>query len=153
MGRVIQTLNRLKRASRRVSSQTGRLYLAVGAVVVALSVAGCGILSPSASGTRLRLINAGSSSVRDLVILFPKDRIDFGDLPSGATSAYQSIPNGVFRYAAFRGGVDGVAINQPVIDWVGEEPLEGDAFTYTIDVVRSPTGNLAIRLIGVSRDS
>lgn len=125
----------------------------VGAVVAALLVAGCGILSPSASGPRLRLINSGSSSIGDLVILFPKDRIDFGDLSAGATSTYRSIPNGVFRYAAFQASVDGLTINQPVIDWVGEEPMTGDAFTYTIEVVREPAGNPGIRLINVSRDS
>ena len=97
----------------------------VGAVVVALLVAGCGIVLPSRSGARLRLVNTGSSSISDLVILFPKDRIDFGDLPAGVTSAYQSIPNGVYGYAAFQASVDGHAINQPVIDWVGEEPLMG----------------------------
>jgi hypothetical protein len=39
----------------------------------------------------------------------------------------------VYRYAAYRFQVDGQEVTQPVIDWVGEEPVPGQAFTYVLD--------------------
>jgi hypothetical protein len=62
------------------------------------------------------------------------------------------VPNGVFGYAAYRLDVDGDIVTQPVIDWVGERPMEGRAFTYTIDVdPRRPRFQI-IRLVRVTRD-
>jgi hypothetical protein len=66
-------------------------------------------------------------------VVFPEEEIAFGDVPAGATTGYLDVPQGVYAYAAYRLVVDGEQVTQPVIDWVGEEPLEGKAFTYTID--------------------
>lgn len=45
------------------------------------------------------------------------------------------------------------AINQPVIDWVGEEPMSGRTFTYVIEVVTTPNARLMIQLTRVTVDS
>jgi hypothetical protein len=39
---------------------------------------------------------------------------------------------------------------QPVIDWVGARPMEGRAFTYTIEV--DVTRSRPVRLVSVTRD-
>jgi hypothetical protein len=67
------------------------------------------------------------------VILFPKDRIEFGDVPAGATTVYQDVPGGIYRYAAYEVVIEGQKYEQPVIDWVGESPMPGNAFTYVLD--------------------
>lgn len=122
------------------------------ALMVLAMLAGCGShLDPS--GPRLRVTNAGSTTIVALTVIFPEDRVYFGDIAPGATSAYQEVPNGVYRYAAYSLEIDGALVTQPVIDWVGEVPLEGQDFTYAIEVhpLGSPFG--IVSLLDVTRDS
>ena len=69
-----------------------------------------------------------------------------------ATTEYRVFPKGVYGYAAYRYDVNGETVTQPVIDWVGEEPMQGSAFTYTInyDPARPPIQQ--IQLVQVTRD-
>jgi hypothetical protein len=101
---------------------------------------------------RLRITNGGEMSVEDLTVLFPEDEIRFGDIVAGGSTEYQAVPNGVYGYAAYRFRVDGETVLQPVIDWVGEVPLEGDSFTYVIDFDSSRSQWEMVRLLEVTRD-
>jgi len=102
---------------------------------------------------RLRIANAGSSSATGLVVVFPNSvRVAFGDVAPGASTQYSDVNGGVYRYAAYRLTVDGAIIDQPVIDWVGEVPMLGNAFTYTIDVDTSRPRGQMIRLVSATRD-
>ena len=94
-------------------------------------LSGCNL--QSAEVPRLRITNNGSVPINNLVVIFPQDRIEFGNIPAGTTTDYKDVPNGVFSYAAYQFDVDGETITQPVIDWVGESPMSGILFTYTID--------------------
>jgi hypothetical protein len=100
----------------------------------------------------LRIVNGGSVAILKLTVLFPEDQIPFGDIPAGATSPYREAPNGVYRYAAYRLDIDGATVTQPVIDWVGETPLEGEAFTYTLSVDTQGPPLQIVQLVGVTRD-
>jgi hypothetical protein len=108
--------------------------------------------APSGDGSQLRLVYTGPSSIQSLTVIFPSDQIGFGDVSPGTTTTYRNVPNGVFRYGAWRFVVDGAVVNQPVIDWVGEQAMEGSAFTYTIELAPAPTGGRWITLKGVTRD-
>jgi hypothetical protein len=123
----------------------GGAWLAAGL----LTLAGCGWLDPT---PRLRVTNAGTTPIENLTVLFPEDRIPFGDIPVGGTTGYEEVPNGVYAYAAYRLDLDGATVSQPVIDWVGEEPMEGEAFTYVLEV--DPLGSpfQVVRLVSASRD-
>lgn len=103
---------------------------------------------------RLRILNQSSVSLTDLIVLFPEDRIEFGDVPSGVVTEYIAVPNGVYRYAAYTVTIDGRKYEQPVIDWVGESPVQGNDFTYVIDVDRGQwtTQGQVILLIEVKVD-
>jgi hypothetical protein len=118
-------------------------------LAAAVSVMGCAATSPSPT-SRVRVANGGSAAIQQLTLLFPKDEIFFGDVAAGATTSYRDVPGGVCRYAAFRFAIGGTIVTQPVIDWVGEEPMDGNAFTYAIDADanRLPV----IRLVSVTRD-
>ncbi len=109
--------------------------------------------SQSAEVPRLRVTNNGSVLIEDLVVLFPEDSIAFGDVPAGTTTDYKGVPDGVFSYAAYQFVVDGQVVTQPVIDWIGESPMSGMLFTYTIDFdpSRENTGDI-VRLIDVRND-
>jgi hypothetical protein len=141
-------------------------------VGISLALLGCSLLvspgcgasatSPSPTGPsaqtetqtqRLRIVNEGSTSATALVVVFPNSvRIPFGDVAQGATTQYSDVPGGVYRYAAYKLTIDGVIIDQPVIDWVGEVPMVGTAFTYRIDVDTSRPRGQIVRLVSATRD-
>lgn len=83
---------------------------------------------------KLRITNQSTFSINNLVVRFPEDQVVFGDVPSGETTDYRVVPHGVYRYAAYDFEVDGQKYQQPVVDWVGESPLNGKVFTYILDV-------------------
>jgi hypothetical protein len=103
--------------------------------------------------SRLRVTNNGSLAINSLVVIFPQDRVEFGDVPAGTTTEYRDVPNGVLAYAAYEFEVDGEVATQPVIDWVGESPISGTLFTYTLDFDPNhiDSGN-RVRLIEVKND-
>lgn len=104
-----------------------------------LAACGSSDQSPDPTATeppspRLRIRHNGGNAVDRLVIIFPEERVEFTDIEPGETTAYQPVTKGVYRYAAYEAEIDGQFYEQPVIDWVGEEPVEGKDFTWLIDV-------------------
>lgn len=83
---------------------------------------------------KLRITNQSSFSIQNLVVRFPEDRVEFGDVLPGETTDFRVVPFGVYRYAAYDFEVEGQEYQQPVVDWVGESPMNGVAFTYILDV-------------------
>jgi hypothetical protein len=126
-------------------------------IVLVLVLTACGsacdsTTGPTPAGPLLRVINVGSRHVEGLVVLFPNERVEFGNVAVGVTTPYRVAASGVFRYAAYEFVVDGQVRTQPVIDWVGERPMEGQAFTYSIEFGEGPSSTLPIRLVGTRRD-
>lgn len=80
-----------------------------------------------------------------LSVLFPESSVDFGDIPAGATTGYRVASKGVYSYGAFRFTHNGASVVQPVIDWVGEEPMKGQRFTYNLELTTN--GAQAIMVI------
>jgi hypothetical protein len=97
-------------------------------------------------------VNGGRVTIQDLVVQFPSSSITVGSVAAGATTGYAPAPKGVYSYAAYRFVAGGVTINQPVVDWVGEQPLEGTKFTYTVAQATAPSGGPRIQLLQVTRD-
>lgn len=83
---------------------------------------------------RLRITNQSTFPLHGLVVRFPDERIEFGEVPAGATTGYQEVALGVYRYAAYDVEVKGQKYQQPVVDWVGETPMPGATFTYILGV-------------------
>jgi len=102
----------------------------------------------------LRIINQSNILLHNLVVVFPDERIEFGDVPGGTTTEYRDVPQGVYRYAAYYVEVNGQSYEQPVVDWVGETPMQGENFTYIIDVdpARWQKEGQVIQLVKVSTD-
>ena len=123
--------------------------LAIVFLALSLVVAGC---APFGSGSQLRVTNAGTVPIENLVVLFPDEEIEFGDVPAGATTEYKPVPEGVYRYAAYRFELAGSSVTQPVLDWMGEEPIDGEAFTYVIDLDPSRDPVFLIQLQGIEQD-
>ena len=106
-----------------------------------------------ATPQRLRIRNANTTEIKGLVVGFPKDRIEFGDIAPGSTTEYKAVPNGVLPYSAYSFEMDGQAKDQAVTDWIGVQLLPGNDFTYRVDFDPSRwSQNEAIRLLGVTTD-
>jgi hypothetical protein len=133
---------------------------AVAAILTGMVASGCAGSSPQpASPTphgnaapSLRLVNSGSLSLSGLVVIFPDERVQFGEVAAGTTTTYRSFSRGVYRYAAYQARLGDRIVTQPVIDWVGEEPMRGEAFTYTIEASEGPPFGVHIRLVSATRD-
>jgi hypothetical protein len=108
----------------------------------------------SQSKQQLRLVNQSSILLHNLIVRFPNDQVSFGDLPGGTTSEYRNVPNGVYAYAAYTVEIEETKYDQPVIDWVGEVPMTGKAFTYilTVDPQKWNSTGQVINLIRVGQD-
>ncbi len=113
-----------------------------------------GGLSTTSPLQKLRIINQSNILLHNLVVRFPDERIEFGDVPGGTTTEYRDVPQGVYRYAAYDVEVNGLKYQQPVVDWVGEAPMQGENFTYILDVdpARWQTEGQVIQLVKVSTD-
>jgi hypothetical protein len=135
----------------QVSSQMRYLIPAVLAVgLLTLGVlTSCGA---SEETPRLRVINHGREPIKDLVVVFPEEEVVFGDVAPGETTEYQVLDQGIYRYAAYRFQVEGEIVTQPVIDWVGEEPVPGDAFTYVLDYDPTRAQMQQVQLVEVTQD-
>ena len=143
-----------ERSSQVVIMFSNRFYNMLGFIlavlILNLTLNAC---SSASEIPRLRIINSGSYPVENLVVWFPEEQIEFGDVPVGATTEYIDVPKGVYRYAAYRFEIDGEMITQPVIDFMGEEPLDGTLFTYTIDFDPNRVTMIdSIRLVNMNVD-
>jgi hypothetical protein len=121
------------------------------AVFLGLALSGC--QAPTETPIQLRVKNVSGHDLKRLVVIFPEQRIEYGDLSAGATSDFRPVSQGVYQYAAYTVEVNGAVVSQSVIDWVGERPMPGSKFTYEIDV--DPGGyarNQVIKLVGVIKD-
>jgi hypothetical protein len=132
-------------------------------VSILLASSACDSSSSSLQGSsdiqQLRISNTGDEDIQDLIVLFPGAtpaktvRINFGDVPAGETTEYQSVSSGVYRYAAYEYTLDGETVHQPVMDWMGEEPLAGTQFTYQILLDKTRVQGDQIQLVEVLNES
>jgi hypothetical protein len=102
----------------------------------------------------LRISNQSNIPIKGLVVHFPVDQIVFGNVPVGTTTEYHEVQGGVYRYAAYTAEVNRKNYEQPVVDWIGEAPIEGTAFTYIVkvDPQRWETAGQVIQLVRVKKD-
>ncbi len=146
----------MSNASLRFTRVLGALLLLLLGLLSACSLPG----SPPPALQELRIVNAGNADITGLIVLFPgptadsqATQVEFGDIPAGKTTEYRSVPGGVYRYSAYQYTLDGRQINQPVVDWVGEKPMEGAKFTYQIQLDPTQMPGRQIELTGVLVDS
>lgn len=129
-------------------------------LVLALAAAGCSDPDP-AGPVEIRVLNASTVVLQDVVIGFPEDLgggggpVEPGDAESGdvaygtiepeAATPYRTIVR-AYSYAAVTAVVDGQPIEFVPDDYVGEDFLEPGRYTYALSYDGSSLG------IGVVRD-
>lgn len=80
----------------------------------------------------LRIINESDQTLEELRIGFASEQVDYGTILPNSTGNYVHVPKGVYSYAAYRFKINGEEFSQSVTDFVGERPMGGGAFTYTV---------------------
>lgn len=121
----------------------------VALLICATVLVGCSLVG---QGQRLRIKNDSATAITNLRVLFPDQEVAFGNVTANATTDYQVFAKGVYGYAAYKYDWNGETITQPVIDWVGESPMQGSAFTYTIQFDPNNPQLQRIMLTNVNRD-
>jgi hypothetical protein len=126
-----------------------RLYAVIVTTGVALVAATCSVTGPTTQS--LRIHNTGSADIQGLALTFPGSQVAFGNVSAGSTTGYLEVPGGVYSYAAFQFVYQDSVEGNIVIDWVGEEPLTGKRFTYTVQLV-SMSNDIEISHVGTTKD-
>lgn len=121
----------------------------VALLICATVLVGCSLVG---QGQRLRIKNDSATAITNLRVLFPDQEVAFGNVAANATTDYQVFAKGVYGYAAYKYDWNGETVTQPVIDWVGEMPMEGSTFTYTIQFDPNNPQLQRIMLTNVNRD-
>ena len=86
----------------------------------------------------------------DFTVLFPEDRVAFGDIRPKTITPYVRVPHGVGSYAAFSFMFNGAPVRQRVMDFATWKRLSGMAFTYHIGI--SPEGRPYVNILDVTKD-
>lgn len=147
--RVVFNLEKNKERDTRFHTLLRSCFLGTLIILMSTFATGC---KTESKETRLRVINDSTIPIENLIVIFPKDQIQFGNIAPGATTDYIDVPNGIYRYAAYKFDLGGNTITQPVIDWVGETPMEGTSFTYTINIDPDRDDGQIIQLTEVTED-
>ncbi|HEX8696947.1 MAG TPA: hypothetical protein VF746_31295 [Longimicrobium sp.] len=102
--------------------------------------AGCGVPpglgeEPDAppGATLVRIRNASAFDLDSVVVDFFRQRVVYGDVPAGGTTAYRQADR-AYRYAYIEATVQGQRLVLQPIDYVGETPLGSGRFTYHLTV-------------------
>ena len=75
---------------------------------------------------QLRIANEGHEDIRGLSVIFPESEVvQFGDVPAGTVTEYRHVPVGVYECPAYEYSIGDRREIQPVINWVGENPMAG----------------------------
>ena len=104
--------------------------------LLGLVLTACSALDPDPAS--LRITNASSMELVELKVFSPGSEVSFGTINPGETSEYRVMPGGVYPYTAFEFTHEGQRVSQPVTDFVGEEPMRGSRFTYTVNMNGAP---------------
>jgi hypothetical protein len=83
---------------------------------------------------QIRLTNLSDIDFENVTITFVSEEIDYGALPAGATSGYQTVKE-AYRYAAIFITSNGQTQNMFPIDYVGETPLATGRYIYALDLI------------------
>ncbi len=104
-----------------------------GLVVGLLIAAVTGCSSIVGSDVEIRFRNASALDLHDFVYQSGGEPLVFARIPAGTTTAYRLVDRS-YSYGFIEFRVDTLRYVQQPIDYVGETPLSGGQYTYTITV-------------------
>lgn len=81
----------------------------------------------------VRVENASGQLMEDVLVGFPDEEVDYGDVGPGEATGYRTVGR-AYRYAYVRTEVSGDTMALQPIDYVGESLLSGGRYTYRLDL-------------------
>lgn len=113
----------------------------------------CDGLLKSEEELKIRLNNVSEFNMDSVLVIFPEDEINYGNLLAGKSSEYRMV-NKAYRYAYIQVKINGgLCVLQP-IDYMGESLLKPGNYTYILNAFdagtdegsESPRLNLSLEL-------
>ncbi len=89
------------------------------------------LVSGAQDPVEIRVENVSASVMEDVLVWFPDQRVVYGDVEPGGTSAYEVVRE-AYRYAYVETVVQGDTLALQPIDYVGESLLDGGRYTYRL---------------------
>ncbi len=117
-----------------------------GLIVVLVMCAGC--QTDVTNDVMIRVTNESEFTMHDVVVGFPAETEEYGDIAPGNSSDYRKVEK-AYRYARVETTIEGKKADLQPIDYVGEELLAAGRYTYVLDVNTNENGawdRLALRL-------
>jgi len=106
----------------------------VTAPLTAPLLAACEEMTGSDQGElRIRVRNTGTADLTGVVIGYPFQTVEYGDVAAGEATNYVAVGQ-AYAYAAVRVGYNGEEITRTPIDYVGEEPLDPGRWTFELSI-------------------
>ena len=99
---------------------------------------------------RLRVRNVGIRPIHQLVVVYPTQRVRFGDVVPGELTTYRDVPDGVREQMLLDHVLEGRLIEPFVIDWHGSNP-KAFSGNFTYDLLLKPAFD-QIRVVRIGRD-
>ena len=87
----------------------------------------------STTPVEVRVANASSQIMEEVLVAFPDDEVAYGDVGPGEATGYRTVSR-AYRYAYVRTVVGGDTLVLQPIDYVGESLLAGGRYTYRLDL-------------------
>jgi hypothetical protein len=121
--------------------------------------------APNTSATQLpdsetdfiRVENSGEFDIEGIWLVFPRQEIEFGEIPAGTTSEYVAVSRGVYNDIRFRLIIDGGLYTQYRLDGpMFVQLMEGSKFTMNLALVEPrrnfAQGRFVVQAIELRRD-
>ncbi|MDR9418917.1 hypothetical protein [Gracilimonas sp.] len=101
--------------------------------ILFIGVNGCAdIFNSDSDEVKIRIENFSEYEMKNLVVSFPDEEVEYGNINSGANSVYKEVKK-AYRYAYIETYIQGKkAVLQP-IDYVGESFLSPGSYTYELN--------------------
>ena len=103
------------------------------ALLLAATGFGCGVIDP-AGPVEVRLQNASSFTFDEAALYTSEGEFTYTDVGPGEATPYVEVET-AYRIATTQVVIDVDTFRLQVIDFVGEEPLDGGQYSYVISVL------------------
>ena len=112
--------------------------------VLSVLVASCDNPAEPTGDVEIRIANESSMAFESVDVVFPRDSVDYGPVPSRGLSEYRRVEQ-AYSYALVIVQLGGEELRIQPIDYVGTPQLEAGRYTYALNITIEGQLTLATR--------
>jgi hypothetical protein len=116
----------------------------VWSLVLACTVAACGVVEPQDGPVLVRAENATGSAMAQLELFFHGGPYVYEQVAAGGTTPYVQVDH-AYKYVTMRALLNGEQTGLTVIDFVGEDRLPPGRYTYVFGLADGQSITLTLR--------